>query len=1049
MDLTIIRPRIIISGSQLPKKKKTPTPQKSPFKINRISIRDGEFFYREKKLNITILKLNVRSKETEDDAPYQIESPHLKIKLPIGHDIVTLEGQVKAEVVEKEDHFRITRFNWDTQILKLTANGKVFKNGGVELKAFIQDDPWLVIEPLIGSMAPKGYIYGSARINKTPDNPLLIDGRFRFNSVVIDEEEFQNFTGVVSYNTDTKALSLNSRLFSGQTESRLQVNSHPRLVTVSVKNIKADKLCRVIDIYDDAPLGGILKKADIKIRGREIEGVAEAEFDEENKKDFNIRGNLTFAFNTKTKRTRFQSDNLETRMGSLAITGLIKPKEHLLSVKLRAKLSELDQLHDYTSFFAHLDLDTWKLNRGNGSLTLDLKKTGKFFDFDCDFAFKDFYSDQEPIASMTGELRARNSVISGQFDVQDPNLSGKAGIVVDDDGTTIQFKEVEGQSEKIFNILDLDIPVKGKMTGTAKYATRHGQKLPAIEGEFQSPLATFTIFDFHQAKGSFKSDTKSVALDNLEFLYHQGKGNADIFLDYKNLKYKVGADIKNIDLMDFSGQFNGKADMSFAGEGAFDTDPIAVEYRMHNVNYYEDRSFDVTAEAKIFTNFSDFDIQSSGELSTTETKSPFSIHFKKETERYSGSFNLKLKDINQLTPWKNNTGEMDLEGQILTGPDGEINMRGLATFQGKALAFPNFSHALRDFQGFVTFENGKFSLKSLQGEMGEGKVEGNGFVEVDNGELKNFLLSFSGKEMTLYPMDRTSCTLNADINIKLIDKRLLLQGNLNFLSALWEREIDDGISFYTNPNVSSEESKIMDMLDFDLKLTGSGDIRMINSFGNMSGTFDLHLGGTPGYPVITGTIQSRQGQVYFSDRKFNLIRAKLVFNNKYAVDPILHMQSESFIKNYRIKFNVNGTASQPKPVFQSSPPLPQQDILALLSLGELFKRPASSEMSSQIGSTGLATTALIERIQKRAKKFGIDILKIDPIIAGTSREGASRLTVGTNIAKGVILVYSTNISNVRQEIYYIQYQLSPSLSLIGMRNEDGHFSLDLRFRKRN
>ena len=993
--------------------------------------------------------MNVRSQETANDAPYQIESPHLKLRFPISGDIVTLEGQVKAEVVEKDDHYRITRFQWDTQILKIKANGKVHKNGGFELKAFAQDDPWQVIEPIIGSIAPRGYIYSSARINKTGDNPLIVEGRFRFNNVAIDEEEFEDFTGIVRYNADTKDLTLNSRIFSGPTESRLKVNSHPGLVTVSLKNMKADKLCKVIDIYDDVPLGGILKTADIKIRGREIEGTAEVDSDETNQTDFKIKGNLDFSFNSKSKQTRFHSDYLETEMGTFSITGLIKPKQKFLSINLAANLFELKQLHDYTSFFADLDLDTWNLNQGNGTLTLDLRKNGKSLNFDCRLDFKNFYSGREPIASLTGKLQAKDSIIEGDFDVVDPSLSGKAGIFVDKKGTTIRFSELKGESAKIFNILNLDIPLEGEITGTASYSNPAGKKLPLIEGEFQSPLATFTIFNFQQAKGSFKSDTKSVSLDNLEFLYHKGKGNADIFLDYQNLKYKVKADIMGIDLMDMTGQIRGSGDINLSGSGAFETDPIEVDYRMHNVLYFEDRSFDVSAKARIFTNFSDFNIESSGELVTANTRSPLSIIFKKETDRYTGSFNLKLKDINQLTPWKNNTGEMDLDGQILTDRQGRINLRGLATFHGKALAFPNFSHALTDFQGFVTFQDGKFSLKSLQGKMGEGKVEGNGFVEVSDGVLKNLLLSFSGKEMTLYPMDRASCTLNADLNIKYRDKRLLLQGNLNFLSALWEREIDEGISFYTNPEISSEESKIMDMLDFDLKLSGNGDIRMINSFGNISGNFDLYLTGTPGYPVITGTIQSRQGEVYFSDRKFNLIKAKLVFNNKYAIDPILHMQSESFIKNYRIKFNVNGTASQPKPIFQSSPPLPQQDILALISLGELFKRPASSEMSSQIGSTGLATTALIERIQKRAKKFGIDILKLDPIIAGTSREGASRLTVGTNIAKGVILVYSTNISNVRQEIYYIQYQLSPSLSLIGMRNEDGRFSLDLRFRKRN
>jgi len=58
------------------------------------------------------------------------------------------------------------------------------------------------------------------------------------------------------------------------------------------------------------------------------------------------------------------------------------------------------------------------------------------------------------------------------------------------------------------------------------------------------------------------------------------------------------------------------------------------------------------------------------------------------------------------------------------------------------------------------------------------------------------------------------------------------------------------------------------------------------------------------------------------------------------------------------------------------------------------------------------------------------------------------LTVGTSIARNLLIVYSTNISSLRQEIYYLQYQLSPSISLIGMHNQDGNFSIDIRYRRR-
>jgi autotransporter translocation and assembly factor TamB len=278
---------------------------------------------------------------------------------------------------------------------------------------------------------------------------------------------------------------------------------------------------------------------------------------------------------------------------------------------------------------------------------------------------------------------------------------------------------------------------------------------------------------------------------------------------------------------------------------------------------------------------------------------------------------------------------------------------------------------------------------------------------------------------------------------------LLLQGTINFLSALWEREIDEEISFYSHPNPTKAESTLMDMLHFDINLNGKDNIRMVNSFGNINNRIRLRLTGDNDFPILIGVVESNDGTVNFSDKTFNLIRAKLIFKNKFLIDPLVDIQSEAFFSNYRIRFNVKGKSSKLKPEFHSSPPLPPQDILALISLGEFFKRPTSTEMSSQISATSLGTTKLTEQIEKRLKNIlGIDFLQVAPMLNGTTIEGESRVSVGKSIAKDFLIVYSTNISSTRQEILYLQYQISPAISLIGMKNEEGRFSIDIRFRKR-
>jgi len=238
------------------------------------------------------------------------------------------------------------------------------------------------------------------------------------------------------------------------------------------------------------------------------------------------------------------------------------------------------------------------------------------------------------------------------------------------------------------------------------------------------------------------------------------------------------------------------------------------------------------------------------------------------------------------------------------------------------------------------------------------------------------------------------------------------------------------------------------MLRLDIAMSGE-NIQMRNSLGRIQGRFKLRLTGTASFPILNGSCEGSQGEIYFSDRSFNLLKAKLVFNNNATIDPLIHLESEAFIQSYRIRFDVRGSASRAKPELVASPPLPAQDILVLISMGEVFKRTGSAEIGSREGGAALVSTKLTEEIRDRANKLlGIDLLRIDPVFSGQSSVDTSRLTIGKTISKNLVVVYSTTLSTSRQEILYLQYQLSPGISLIAMRDEEGRYSLDLRLRSR-
>jgi translocation and assembly module TamB len=202
-------------------------------------------------------------------------------------------------------------------------------------------------------------------------------------------------------------------------------------------------------------------------------------------------------------------------------------------------------------------------------------------------------------------------------------------------------------------------------------------------------------------------------------------------------------------------------------------------------------------------------------------------------------------------------------------------------------------------------------------------------------------------------------------------------------------------------------------------------------------------------PIVMGDIEALGGDVYFQDRKFKILKGQLSFFNPAAAEPYLDFRGETYLKDYRVTFSLNGLVNRLRPEFSSSPPLPPEDVLALLALGEAFKRTYSYDTSTQLSTASLLSFELAEQAKKRAVGlFSLDRFRIDPFIMGSSSEMTARLTVGKRLSKNLFIHYSTNLTSQREEIVRMEWDLSSDFSVVGIRNEFGRISFDIKYRKR-
>jgi translocation and assembly module TamB len=364
--------------------------------------------------------------------------------------------------------------------------------------------------------------------------------------------------------------------------------------------------------------------------------------------------------------------------------------------------------------------------------------------------------------------------------------------------------------------------------------------------------------------------------------------------------------------------------------------------------------------------------------------------------------------------------------------------------------FPKFAHALRDYSGLIFVENGSLSVRSFKGTLGGGEIQGSGRLKIGNDTVEEIDIEAKGTDMLLSPLERSQGLADGSIHLIKDESLFLLEGILDFHQLSWRREIDERFVFYSEPYYETQkEPQFFDDLTLDIRLRANDNAWMDNSLGRLRARFDLTIAGHTSLPIILGDIETLEGDIFFQDRKFKILRGRVSFINPSTVEPYLDFSGETYVKDYRVTFSLSGLLDRLNPEFSSSPPLPPEDVLALLALGESFKRTYQYDRSTRLSTTSLLSFQLSEEAKRRTSGlFSLDRFRIDPFIMGSSAEMTARLTLGKRVTKNLFVMYSTNLTSQREEITRIEWELMGDLSVVSTRDEIGRVSIVVKIHKR-
>ncbi|MBV9925316.1 MAG: translocation/assembly module TamB domain-containing protein [Acidobacteria bacterium] len=420
----------------------------------------------------------------------------------------------------------------------------------------------------------------------------------------------------------------------------------------------------------------------------------------------------------------------------------------------------------------------------------------------------------------------------------------------------------------------------------------------------------------------------------------------------------------------------------------------------------------------------------------------------------------------------------------VTGTFEQPQVTGTASVENASLALLLENERLMATQinASVRFNSNQANLESLTGRLGGGRVSATGGALISGFQPTQFRLVARGENVTVPAaafvtlpafLGDLPTTADADLEIRGGTEGVIAEGTVKVRRTEITEDIDlaDLIDRRNEVPITSGAGGGVVVgggpfgpVTLGLTIQGQDALVVRNNLADMVGSLNLRVSGPIDAPVTSGRITATRGTVAFRNDRYEIQRAIIDLPPRVEAPPVINLQAQADIRGYRVTVTMSGPLSGGLTTTATSdPPLPQADVIALITTGQLSTGPESSSTLAQTGigtATSLLTDTLINAPVQRAtdKLFGLNRFEFDPVIAGRGGQSpTARLTVGRQVNRNLAITYSTNVTGEPNQVIAVEYRVSDRLSFIAqyqqgstdtLRTRSNNFNFELRFRKR-
>jgi translocation and assembly module TamB len=425
--------------------------------------------------------------------------------------------------------------------------------------------------------------------------------------------------------------------------------------------------------------------------------------------------------------------------------------------------------------------------------------------------------------------------------------------------------------------------------------------------------------------------------------------------------------------------------------------------------------------------------------------------------RLNGALDLRL--LSSLAPGVSSGGSAQINA-VFEGSLDNPRITGGIHIENASARVVDFPTGLSAIKGDLIFDATRLYFDNLTAQAGGGTLHLTGSVNYTERPVRYDITARSDSTRIRYPEGMSWLTAGT-LRLAGTTDGGVLSGRVTVERVTLAQGLEVAGALFSTKEVAgpSTSSSFLRNLQFEIQAVSTPDARMQWPGAELEAEADLRVRGTWEHPIMLGHIHVLSGDLLFHGNRYRVARGDINFANPFRLDPVVNVEASTTIQQYEITLNFTGPASKLTLAYRSDPPLPGNDIVTLLALGQTSAEGTSrssgnTQNSTASGASTLLSEAVSSQVGGRLEKlFGITNFRVDPALTtvgstGSGQNAAARVTVQQQVTRNVTITYISNVGSTQEQVIQVEYNVSRNISIVALRDYNGTFGIDVKIKKR-